>query len=88
VSSLQDALTHPQPGGVLCSQPFQGSAIAATIWTWGDYWRFTTLSAQRLLKRSFRGNVRVEAHGNVLAAIRFLHGLALELRQEELDTVT
>ena len=29
----------------------------------------------------------VQAHGNVLAAIAFLHGLAREeLRQEELDT--
>jgi glycosyltransferase involved in cell wall biosynthesis/SAM-dependent methyltransferase len=55
---------------------------------WGDYWRFTSLSAQRLCASAFPpANVRVEAHGNVLAAVAFLHGLAREeLRREELDT--
>jgi hypothetical protein len=54
----------------------------------GDYWRFTSLSAQRLCASAFPpANVRVEAHGNVLAAVAFLHGLAREeLRPEELDT--
>jgi SAM-dependent methyltransferase len=54
---------------------------------WGDYWRFTTLSAQRLFDESFgSANVSVEAYGNVLAAVAFLHGLAAgELRREELD---
>ena len=55
---------------------------------WGDYWRFTSLSARRLCEFVFPpGNVLVEAHGNVLAAVAFLHGLAREeLGQEELDT--
>jgi hypothetical protein len=55
---------------------------------WGDYWRFTSLSARRLCECVFPpANVTVQAHGNVLAAIAFLHGLAREeLRQEELDT--
>jgi len=50
-------------------------------------WRFTQLSVQRLFQEVFpAGSLRVEAHGNVLAAISFLHGLAVEeLRQEELD---
>jgi SAM-dependent methyltransferase len=54
---------------------------------WGDYWRFTTLSARRLLEEVFPpGNVTVRAYGNVLAAVAFLHGLsAEELRREELD---
>ncbi len=54
---------------------------------WGDYWRFTSLSAKRLFEEAFPpGNVSVEAHGNVLAAVAFLHGLAAEeLRPEELD---
>ena len=54
---------------------------------WGDYWRFTTLSARRLLEEVFPvGNVAVQAHGNVLVAIAFLHGLAAqELRRRELD---
>lgn len=54
---------------------------------WGDYWRFTTLSARRLFEEVFPpGNVTVRAYGNVLAAVAFLHGLsAEELRREELD---
>jgi len=51
------------------------------------YWALTILSAQRLFEERFpASNLRVEAYGNVLAAISFLHGLAVEeLRQEELD---
>ena len=50
-------------------------------------WRFTTLSARRLFGEVFpTENVTVEAYGNVLVAVAFLHGLAAEeLRQEELD---
>jgi SAM-dependent methyltransferase len=50
-------------------------------------WMFTKLSARRLFEEAFpAGNVRLEAHGNVLAAVSFLHGLATEeLRREELD---
>ncbi len=54
---------------------------------WGDYWRFTSLSARRLFEEIFpAGNVTIEVYGNVLSAISFLHGLAAEeLKQEELD---
>ena len=54
---------------------------------WGDYWRFTSLSARRLFEEAFpAGNVTIEVYGNVLVAIAFLHGLAAEeLKQEELD---
>jgi SAM-dependent methyltransferase len=54
---------------------------------WGEYWRFTTLSAQRLFTEAFPQDcVRVESYGNVLSTIARLHGiLATELRPEELD---
>jgi SAM-dependent methyltransferase len=54
---------------------------------WGDFWRFTTLSARRLFQDRFlEANLTVEAYGNVLAAIAFLEGLASrELTREELD---
>ena len=54
---------------------------------WGEYWRFTNLSARRLFEESFpAANVIVEVRGNVLAATAFLQGLAAqELRQQELD---
>jgi SAM-dependent methyltransferase len=53
---------------------------------WGDWWRFTSLSFDRLLREAFPGGrVHVEAYGNVLAAVSFLQGLAAdELRAHEL----
>jgi SAM-dependent methyltransferase len=76
-----------KPGGVLLVT-FPGiSQIDHYDWgvTW--YWGFTTRSAQRLFVETFPAeNVAIEAHGNVLAAIAFLHGLAVEeMRPEELD---
>jgi len=54
---------------------------------WGEYWRLTTLSASRLFEEFFPpSNVTVQGYGNVLAAVAFLHGLAVsELSQQELD---
>ena len=46
---------------------------------WGDFWRFTDLSAKLLLEECFGvGNVEIETFGNVLAAKCFLDGLAVE----------
>jgi len=77
-----------KPGGILLAT--FGGISQISRWDmdrWGHYWNFTTLSAQRLFERSFpAAKVKVEACGNVLAAIALLHGLATqELRQEELD---
>lgn len=54
---------------------------------WGDYWRFTSLSARRLLETVFvEENMTVRTYGNVLVACAFLQGLAAEeLTSEELD---
>jgi hypothetical protein len=54
---------------------------------WGDYWRFTTLSAQKTFEQEFgTGNVQVDSYGNVLSAISFLEGLSSgELSTDELD---
>ncbi len=52
-------------------------------WSWG----FTLYSARRLFEEFFPpAALTMETHGNVLAAIAFLHGLAVEdLRTDELD---
>ena len=51
--------------------------------TYPDYWRFTVDSCTQLFAAVFgAAHVRVESHGNVLASIAFLEGLA----QEELTT--
>ena len=77
-----------RPGGVvLASVPGISQVSRWDMQRWGDYWRFTTLAARRLFEIAFPPElVSVEAHGNVLVAVAFLHGLAAsELRPEELD---
>jgi len=54
---------------------------------WGDYWRFTTLSAQLAFEEIFgKGKVQVDFFGNVLSTIAFLEGISREeLTTEELN---
>jgi hypothetical protein len=44
---------------------------------WGDYWRFTDLSVQKMLEKSFV-NYTVEHFGNYYACANFLAGIPLE----------
>jgi SAM-dependent methyltransferase len=77
-----------RPGGVLLATvPGITKVSRGEAELWGDYWRFTAQSARRLFEEAFPpGAVRVEAQGNVLAAVAFLHGLAAEeLSRRELD---
>lgn len=54
---------------------------------WGDYWRFTSLSAKMLFKETFSAqNVFMQTYGNVLSSVSFLHGLAAEeIKKKKLD---
>ena len=76
-----------KPGGVLLAT-FPGISQIVKC-DWGDSWcwALTAQSGRKLLEESFPAeNVKVEAHGNVLTAISFLHGLAVkELQKKELD---
>jgi SAM-dependent methyltransferase len=77
-----------KPGGVLLTTVPGISQISRfDMDRWGEYWRFTTLSMRRLFEVVFSpASVSVEAYGNVLTAVAFLHGLAAEeLRPDELD---
>lgn len=77
-----------KPGGILLATfPGISQISRYDMDHWGDYWRFTTLSAKRIFGDIFQPeNVEVKAYGNVLSAIAFLHGLsAEELKQKELD---
>lgn len=51
-----------------------------------DYWRWMPAGLKHVLERGFPGDrVRVEGHGNLLAGVAFLMGLAQEeLREDEL----
>jgi SAM-dependent methyltransferase len=76
------------PGGVLLvASPGIGQVSRYDMDNWGDYWRFTSLSARRLFTEVFPApGVTVRTYGNVLAAVASLHGLVTrELQPDELD---
>ncbi|HVP13526.1 MAG TPA: methyltransferase domain-containing protein [Phycisphaerae bacterium] len=78
-----------RPGGtVLATVPGISQISRYDMDRWGDYWRFTTLSAQRLFEEVFpRETISVQSHGNVLVAAAFLYGLAVEdLRPADLES--
>ena len=92
IYDVRAALSHLyrilKPGGVLlATMPGISQISRYDMDRWGDYWRFTTLSARRLFQEIFpQSNVTVRAYGNVLTAVAFLEGLAVsELKREELD---
>jgi len=87
-AALRSLFRILKPGGVaLATFPGISQISRYDMDRWGDFWRLTTLSARRLFEEVFPPeNVAVEAHGNVLAAIAFLHGLAAEeLTPAEVD---
>lgn len=77
-STVRNCHKAMKPGGVvLATLPGISQISRYDMDRWGDYWRFTTLSAQRLFSESFgEENVKVESFGNVLAATAMMHGLA------------
>ncbi len=75
-----------RPGGVLlATAPGISAIVHPDAELWGDFWRFTTQSLERLLRESGL-EAEVHAHGNVLSAAAFLYGLAAEdLTADELE---
>jgi SAM-dependent methyltransferase len=73
-------------GVVLATVPGISRICRPEIDLWGDYWRFTSLSARRLFEEVFDPrDVHVEAHGNLLTAAASLYGLsAQDLKPDEL----
>jgi SAM-dependent methyltransferase len=81
-----------RPGGVvLATVPGISQISRYDMQRWGDFWRFTDLSARRLFEEAFAGDagtVYVQSAGNVAVATSFLQGMALEeMPVEELDAV-
>lgn len=77
-----------KPGGVLLATVSGMAKLSLEDFdAWGEYWRLTSLSARLLFEEVFSpGSVVVRPYGNVLAAIAFLEGLAVEdLKKKELD---
>ena len=69
-----------RPGGVvLTTFPGISQISRVDMDQWGEYWRFTTMSAKQLFAERFGHEaVSVKAYGNVFAAVALLHGLAQE----------
>ncbi len=68
-----------KPGGVLLATVAGISQISRyDMDRWGDYWRFTTASIQKLFEPVFKGGVTIETFGNVLSATAFLQGITVE----------
>jgi SAM-dependent methyltransferase len=68
-----------KPGGILLATVAGISQISCyDMERWGDFWRFTTASIKKLFDPVFKDEVQVETFGNVLAAIAFLQGVAVE----------
>jgi SAM-dependent methyltransferase len=86
VDTLHRAL---RPGGVLLvTMPGIARVCRDDTGLWADYWRLTAASARRLFGTTFEAqSVEVASHGNVLAAVAQLHGIAAtELDDDELAT--
>lgn len=76
--AVQGACRLLTPGGVLLATVSGISQISRyDMDRWGDFWRFTTRSAERLFAESF-GEVVVQGYGNVFVAKAFLDGLSVE----------
>jgi SAM-dependent methyltransferase len=77
-----------KPGGVLLATvPGIAKILRFALEDYGEYWRFTTMSARRLFEEVFPAdNVTVEAGGNVFTTAAFLYGMVVEeMSQEELE---
>lgn len=78
-----------KPGGVLLLTVPGISQRSTDEWRDRWCWSLTTCSARRLFEAEFGAEwIEVAAHGNVLAAVAFLEGVATEeLQASELDLV-
>ena len=86
--AIRGAYHMLREGGVLLATVAGISQISRyDMDKWGDYWRFTSLSARASFEEVFgQNNVTVQAYGNVLSSTAFLHGISVEeLTTKELD---
>jgi SAM-dependent methyltransferase len=69
-----------KPGGVtLVTVPGISQVSREDMELTGDYWRFTGAAVERMFADAFgAGTFEIESWGNVLAAVTFLHGIAVE----------
>ena len=86
--ALKGAYKMLKPGAYLLATLAGPSQVSRyDMDRWGDYWRFTTLSAKKVLEEVFgKGNVEIDYYGNCLSAISLLRGIAAEeITNKDLD---
>jgi glycosyltransferase involved in cell wall biosynthesis len=88
-AALRTVFRILKPGGVLLATVTGISHRSRDEWENPSYWNFTTRSVGKLMEATFpHAKTNISAHGNVLAATAFLHGLAVEdLRTRELKHI-
>jgi hypothetical protein len=77
-----------KPGGTLLTSLSGISQISRyDMDRWGDYWRFTTKSAESMYREFWPPEcVQIHVDGNVLLAVAYLHGLTIdEINAADLD---
>jgi hypothetical protein len=87
-TALINAAAMLAPGGVLIATMSGISQISRyDMDRWGEFWRFTPLSARRLFESAFApGDISVASYGNVRSASALLYVQASsELNEKELD---
>lgn len=79
-AAIRNVYAALNPGGaVLATMPCICQISRYDMDRWGDYWRFTDLSARKLFAEHFdESGIAVQTFGNVLTATAFLQGLATE----------
>jgi hypothetical protein len=78
--AIEGAYKMLKPGGTLLATLSGIAQISRyDMDRWGDYWRFTTLSAKLSFEEIFGvSNVDADYYGNCYAAINFLRGISVE----------
>ena len=87
-SAIEGAPHLLKPGGVLLATLAGATQISAyDQQRWGDYWRFTVQSAEKVFGEIFgKENIEIISYGNVLTCTAILQGIsAEELLPEELN---
>ncbi|SEW52426.1 methyltransferase domain-containing protein [Chitinophaga arvensicola] len=87
-TAIEGAYHLLKPGGVLLATLAGATQISAyDQQRWGDYWRFTAQSAEKVFGEIFgKDNIEIISYGNVLTCTAILQGIsAEELLPEELD---
>lgn len=83
IDTCFDALKNE--GVLLCTVNGISQVSRYDMERWGDYWRFTTLSLDKLLSSRFPA-IELTSYGNALSATAFLMGLpAQSLQRNELN---